>query len=914
MKQLTRNIWFTILSLLLVLVWTSGHGQAWLRPSTGGDTGGATNGIPKLNGGGTNTALHNVNIISAAASFPGDVTGNAATATTATTATNANFAATYTDPDASAYLTFVGKTNSQHRDRVISSIVTLKNAGLWDNLVDAAVLGTNLNLAGNYWGTLKLRYGTNANGGVMQDYGLRFYGTNYAYVRDLPDMRTSTIIVVYQGTTLATNAIIAAQNSATSNSSIAVMAYPYVGAPTYDARDIDVFHGGNISAGQVTSNAIPFWTGPGLSAFTDEEHTIAVASDSTGKRSVWVEGWNDESPSTIWTNTPWTMTNTITSLNLGAFLAGDANAPASGAFSGVVKAFAVFDKMLTTNEVSEAAAALRCLDVRPESAIFVGDSLTSYYDLPSESGTFFTNTYPWQYMNSVGISNRYYWRNLGQGSTFTFDWVTFYNDRVRQHRPREGVSKARILYRLGANDLLYGTALGADYINGAINAVSNFCRLASADGFTVEVLTVTPITNSFGGQLSNDTPRLVFNRALETNANWFTKLWKVDELFPNMNTNSLYSTDGTHPTYRHNRALADYLASGGTAMTTTGILANVRGTIKAEQFTGSGANLTALAASELTGVIPASVVSNSVAAAGTLNISTANVTNLSVINGATVGQNVAVGGNVIGLGTGLTNADGFHFAATNESKAVTMTNAANQFAGTFTNANSAGSRVQMTGPNKRLGDVAATGTQIVRANGDPVTIGSGLSDDGTTLSATGGSSAFTWYSNAYTIVPAAAEAIATSAATFTPTSNRVYGYTFYMNKNQAVTNFVWNHTTGGVGAKLGVGIYTWPGHQRILAADAIDCDNGLIGIRTNAFSTGAILTNGFYELRFAANTNIIAGRVVNSYANGFAAIMETDLLNYFVGAGADGATLSNSYSGTPTAVTTLGIPIIILKP
>lgn len=48
--------------------------------------GGATNGIPKLSGFGTNTVLYNVSIASLSSNIPGNITGNAATATRATNA------------------------------------------------------------------------------------------------------------------------------------------------------------------------------------------------------------------------------------------------------------------------------------------------------------------------------------------------------------------------------------------------------------------------------------------------------------------------------------------------------------------------------------------------------------------------------------------------------------------------------------------------------------------------------------------------------------------------------------------------------------------------------------------------------------------------------------------------------------
>lgn len=79
--------------LWLVLAWPALAQVVNYPGSASSGGGGATNGIQMLNGSGTNTVLHNLNVISAAGAYPGDITGTAPYAGTANTYTGVVYTA-----------------------------------------------------------------------------------------------------------------------------------------------------------------------------------------------------------------------------------------------------------------------------------------------------------------------------------------------------------------------------------------------------------------------------------------------------------------------------------------------------------------------------------------------------------------------------------------------------------------------------------------------------------------------------------------------------------------------------------------------------------------------------------------------------------------------------------------------------
>ena len=490
------------------------------------------------------------------------------------------------DGDAALYLTAVGKTNSQFAARADGGFKALKDFNLWTNLIDGAVLGTNLNLSGSYWRTLKLNYGTNVNNPSVLDYGLQFHGTNRAYIRNLSDMRTNTILVCYQSIgnfdATSTNAIFAAQNTSSSNGSVAVFAYPYVGPPAYAAHPLHHYVGQNISGGEATSNSFTAFTGASVSARHMDEFYVSIGV-SNGVRTATINGYG-----AALTNTAFSLSSGITSFNLGAFLAGDSGADTSGMFKGKVMSFLIFNQMLTTNEVRKAMTALRWFDVREENVIFIGDSLSNAYDDPYESGTYATNNWPWLWMNNSANSNRFFYRNWGRGglSIGQHD-AADYTNKVHAFRPGGPVKRTRLMYWLGANDVLQNAG-SASWASPLALAIQSW-DLANKNGFQVEVLNIPTMTNSFGGQVTNNTFRLGLNRSFETNSGFYSKLWDIDALVPFRNTNSTYSVDGTHGTYAYHKVIADYLTGG--QISSTGALYRTRGSIIADAFVGDGTML-----------------------------------------------------------------------------------------------------------------------------------------------------------------------------------------------------------------------------------------------------------------------------------------------------------------------------------
>lgn len=490
------------------------------------------------------------------------------------------------DADAGLYLSAVGRTNSQFANRANGGFMALKECNLWTNLIDGAVLGTNLNLSGSYWRTFKLNYGTNVNNPTVLEYGLQFDGTSRAYVRNLSDMRTNTILVCYQSIgnfdVTATNAIFAAQNSSSSNNSVAVFVYPYTASPIYLAPPLNHWVGANISAGQATSNNFTAFTGAAVSGRHMDEHYISIGVSNLS-RTATIDGYGAPLA-----DTTFSFNSSITSFNLADFQAGDSGVHTTGMFKGKIKSFLIFNRMLSTNEVRQAMTALRWFDVREENVIFIGDSLSNAYDDPYESGTYATNNWPWLWMNNSANSNRFFYRNWGRGglSIGQHD-AADYSNKVHAFKPGGPVKRTRLMYWLGANDVLQNSG-DANWASPLALAIQSW-DLANKNGFNVEVLNIPTITNSFGGQVTNNTFRLGLNRSFETNSGFYSKLWDIDSLAPFRNTNSTYSVDGTHGTYAYHKVIADYLTSG--QISSTGALYRTRGSIIADAFVGDGTML-----------------------------------------------------------------------------------------------------------------------------------------------------------------------------------------------------------------------------------------------------------------------------------------------------------------------------------
>jgi len=83
-------------------------------------------------------------------------------------------------------------------------------------------------------------------------------------------------------------------------------------------------------------------------------------------------------------------------------------------------------------------------------------------------------------------------------------------------------------------------------------------------------MTQTPMTNynvSSTLQLTaaNESNRLVFNASLKTNL-IYNRVWKVDELLPELDTNTVWSPDGVHSTMLTDKRIANWLLSNGQNM------------------------------------------------------------------------------------------------------------------------------------------------------------------------------------------------------------------------------------------------------------------------------------------------------------------------------------------------------------
>lgn len=461
------------------------------------------------------------------------------------------------DPDAMAYMRATGLTNSPFRDRLNSAFLVAKEIG-WTNVIDVFALGTNFNQAGDYWRTFKLLYGTNFNNPTVMAEGILFTGgTNRAQIRGLPDMRSNTLIVSVDMMGGASNVIVVAQRSTSSDGSMGLIAQPYIGSPVYTAAPIQAYYADNISAGRAMSNSVPHWsTVGGLTGLSASEHYIAFGVDGNLRRTILVDGYSN---GTI-TNTTFTISNAITTLNIAAFLNGDSDNITTGCFVGRVRGAAILKGMATTNNIWKAMTLLRWLDTRKGNHLFAGDSLTAEYDYGYNYDSAYgnTNNWPWQFENQP--ANKHFYRNFARGGMFSQDangaWFT--NGPMAFMPTPGGPVEYAVWYdRFGANELLSSRNM----TNAFTDDSKPRWALATSKGFQVNVLDMTPITNSSIGptanMLTNDFYRTDFNEMLAgAEGYYFSKLWKVSQLQTN-------TVDGTHPTYAQNQRIAQFIQNGG---------------------------------------------------------------------------------------------------------------------------------------------------------------------------------------------------------------------------------------------------------------------------------------------------------------------------------------------------------------
>jgi lysophospholipase L1-like esterase len=204
----------------------------------------------------------------------------------------------------------------------------------------------------------------------------------------------------------------------------------------------------------------------------------------------------------------------------------------------------LFNRPLTTNEVSVVDQALRQLDEKPVNYVFTGDSLSA----GNYSGIF-NNGWPVQYMAQVQDGVAYYHGFPGVSSPNITNVFTQTNS-LWMRRPQGNVTDARLFAWIGVNDTVGGPNAVTTY-----NNISNHFRVARQFGFrrltAFTQYTPSPSQNVNSGY-TNATAVAYYaalNSALTLAPNIYDQLIRTELLFT---TNDLvsggtFSADGLHP-------------------------------------------------------------------------------------------------------------------------------------------------------------------------------------------------------------------------------------------------------------------------------------------------------------------------------------------------------------------------------
>lgn len=507
-----------------------------------------------------------------------------------------------TDFDALAYCRVTG---TSYRYRVNEAFKLLKTSGLWTNLVDGAALGSDLNLSGTSWATLLLRYGTNVGSPVVSPSGITFGGTQFAKLRGLPDMRTNTLLATFDNSATpgASVPAIALQNSASIDGLTAIVAHPSLAYMSLLRNN----------SSQLVSNQIAYWNGEGYTAVMPDEHTVSVSIGNSGRFAT-----VDSYATGAVTSVGWNIAASLTSLNIGALLATDSDAPSANLWKGRMKQFLIFNRQLNTNELRTALRVMRWLDPREDNVVIVGDSLsTAYSDGYGSSGP--TGNWPYKFLNSPALTNKFFFRNFSSGATHIQQWAAWYQDRCAIGQPGGPVRNSTLMYRLGANDLLNSMDLSV-----SIPLAQSFWTQAKSNGFRIEVLTCLRATNylvSGTNQFTalSEANRRILNAAFTTNT-LIDRVWKVDELFPDMTAGNGTSVDGVHLTGVAHEKTAQFLINGFVPENSA---VELPSSFAAKSFSGEGASVTNVS-SRLVNNVPAAAHVIDWAAADALTICTTN--------------------------------------------------------------------------------------------------------------------------------------------------------------------------------------------------------------------------------------------------------------------------------------------------
>ncbi len=536
----------------------------------------------------------------------GSFAGNAASLT------NQNFylsdAALAADTNAAYYINTTGVALAEDRQSIAGFIAELKRQGVWTNLVDAGFLKTNLGASALKVTTLMGRACAVSNL-QFTSWGARFTNGNsvstFLVVSNLPDLRTNTLVAVVRGPGGAFTSITWPQNL--------IGVFGNQGARgeriSYDNYADAVFREASTDTPSGTCY-FSYFAILNSQVVDNKRRVVAAAFSGTN-----VTGWFDGVPCLLHAtqvSPNYLVTGPLTNLWIG-------NTPdGTRPLTGEVDCWMVFNSVLNQAQLAAVEKAARWLEPGDQNIVFIGDSqgINSAEEIQYFSPSiYFTNGWPWQYMNSGMNAQNPCWWNECQSGTTTATWAQpafvgyqYLTNRVALDGLGGKVKKLRIIWGgLGVNDQLQSYDG-----NASLNNISNL--LLTCRSFGAEVWAITqnaPGTNiaaTVGGGANwttlQDTNRQMCNAFLRANPQMYDRLIDRDLLLtPQLMNDTSQPTgitrDGLHLRMAGNRLQAQFVLARETGVDLLNAVYDASGNVVSSVASGNTTILGSVSAANI---------------------------------------------------------------------------------------------------------------------------------------------------------------------------------------------------------------------------------------------------------------------------------------------------------------------------
>ncbi len=446
------------------------------------------------------------------------------------------------DADAIAYWTALGITDTDSQDRINNFFKVLKQDGLWVNLVDGAMMASDL---GGGTRSMKLAYGTNSAGTATGTLGMNFQRASNTYSIWPVICSWSNSMVV--DITMQTNNITGGSYAP----------FGLYDNGTYDLTNgqfiINADNGSQVWQGTNFSLSGSLYDPSSLQAIwaDSRERVLTVTFDNAKNNNIYAEALLAGTNLPYYT-TPIILTNTATKVVLGSgfYGASDYRYPCGS----TVRSWLLFNTVLSSNQIVQVNIALRWLDARPENWVFLGDSQTGELD------TYPAKNYPIVLHSVYGANNARMW-NWGISGV------------------EAGVVGSSLLSRLCVSPLGGRAKTGRAFILAGVNdvgggftgehtyeVVTNICYAVKTNSYAADLIVQQLVnTNQVGGWTPTTYGELVnFRNLCISNPMIADRVWRRDLAFQSaeMDTNNGVTVDGLHLTPLGNTYQAQMIGTG----------------------------------------------------------------------------------------------------------------------------------------------------------------------------------------------------------------------------------------------------------------------------------------------------------------------------------------------------------------